>query len=272
MGLFFILGAVHALVVPSIYNQLPLVRGFAAILMIIGAGSWVYRAFLSGVFDKATPYEISAIRPLSSEVLEVMLSPVSKGIEYVPGQFVFLSFAEPDLSEPHPFTINSHPGESELRFSIKALGDYTTKLQKALKTGIKAKVEGPYGCFDYRKGKRRQLWLAGGIGITPFLSFLQDVDDDHEITLVWSVNQADEAFYHEEIEALSINNPNFNYHRHVVVTEGYLQLAAHHVGSRPDDCSIYICGPEAMRQNFIKQLVELGIPVRDIHFEEFSFR
>jgi predicted ferric reductase len=272
MGLFFTVGAVHALMVPSLFSQLPIVRTYVAMAMAVAVGSWIYRVFLFSLFRRPKAYEVSATRSLNDRVTEVKLSARGDGIAHKPGQFVFLSFDGDDLSEPHPFTIASHPEGSELRFAIKALGDYTSQLKAALKPSAKARVEGPYGCFDHRQGNRRQLWLAGGIGITPFLSFLADVDDDREVTLVWSVNEAAEAFQHDEIEALAEGRPSVSYLRHVVASDGYLQLSERHMGGAPRACSVYICGPEAMRDSFIRQLVKLGVSRQDIHFEEFSFR
>lgn len=42
-----------------------------------------------------------------------------------------------------------------------------------LRPGQTVRVEGPYGCFDFRDGKRRQIWVGAGIGITPFLAGLK---------------------------------------------------------------------------------------------------
>ena len=56
-------------------------------------------------------------------------------------------------------------------FSIKGLGDYTRRLPKQLFPGQMVTVEGPYGRFDFRGDCPRQLWLAGGIGITPLPAF-----------------------------------------------------------------------------------------------------
>ncbi|MBF5003541.1 ferredoxin reductase family protein [Diaphorobacter caeni] len=97
-----------------------------------------------------------------------------------PGQFAFLSF---DRAEgAHPFTIASAPmalglsarGEPLLRFVIKPLGDCTSALAALLRVGQCVQIEGPYGRFD-AKGKvgRDQVWIAGGVGITPFLAFLE---------------------------------------------------------------------------------------------------
>jgi predicted ferric reductase len=96
------------------------------------------------------------------------------------GQFAFVRF---DAAEgAHPFTIASAPGslgtseqgEPLLRLVIKPLGDYTRTLGQRLQAGQRVDIEGPYGRFDGRGRRRRQqVWVAGGVGITPFLALLE---------------------------------------------------------------------------------------------------
>ena len=47
---------------------------------------------------------------------------------------------------------------------------YTAHLPHSLKLGDAATLEGPYGTFDFEVGRSRQIWVAGGIGITPFIA------------------------------------------------------------------------------------------------------
>lgn len=57
---------------------------------------------------------------------------------------------------------------------IKPLGDYTRSLQQRLQAGQPADIEGPYGCFDGRGARhRQQVWVAAGVGVTPFLALLE---------------------------------------------------------------------------------------------------
>lgn len=96
------------------------------------------------------------------------------------GQFVFVRF---DGTEgAHPFTIASAPhalgtspeGERLLRLVIKPLGDYTRTLQQRLRAGQRVDIEGPYGRFDGKGSRRRQqVWVAAGVGVTPFLALLE---------------------------------------------------------------------------------------------------
>ena len=96
------------------------------------------------------------------------------------GQFVFVRF---DAAEgAHPFTIASAPhalgtspeGEPLLRLVIKPLGDYTCTLHRRLHAGQRVDIEGPYGQFDGQGSRRRQqVWVAAGVGVTPFFALLE---------------------------------------------------------------------------------------------------
>lgn len=96
------------------------------------------------------------------------------------GQFVFVRF---DAAEgAHPFTIASAPdalgaspaGEPLLRLVIKPLGDYTRSLHQRLQAGQRVDIEGPYGRFDGQGAShRQQVWVAAGVGVTPFLALLE---------------------------------------------------------------------------------------------------
>lgn len=91
-----------------------------------------------------------------------------------PGQFAFVTF---DTKEgAHPFTIASADrGDGTVRFCVKALGDHTRRLGQTLAAGQPVRVEGPYGRFqlDRHDPERRQVWVAGGVGVTPFLAWLE---------------------------------------------------------------------------------------------------
>ncbi len=91
------------------------------------------------------------------------------------GQFAFVTFDRREGA--HPFTIASAPvpGERRVTFQIKALGDYTRTLASSLRVGQQVSVEGPYGRFQLAPDEAgaSQVWIAGGIGITPFLAWLE---------------------------------------------------------------------------------------------------
>lgn len=93
------------------------------------------------------------------------------------GQFVYARW--PGQEGAHPFTIASADGLQRadgrklLRLVIKPLGDFTRQLPQQVSPGQTLTIEGPYGCFDGQgAAERDQVWVAGGIGITPFLAQL----------------------------------------------------------------------------------------------------
>jgi len=105
------------------------------------------------------------------------------------GQFATLRVRRPmGWSEPHPFTISCPPGGDSLRFTIKASGDFSTAIGKVA-AGTPVLCEGPYGVFcpDFAR-ERNVVMIAGGVGITPFLSAIRHaatVAPEARITLIW---------------------------------------------------------------------------------------
>jgi predicted ferric reductase len=179
------------------------------------------------------------------------------------------------LAESHPFTVSSAPAENNLRLSIKASGDWTQYLGEHLKPGTPAKVDGSYGMFNYKTGKPRQIWIAGGIGITPFLSWVRDFDEHPgvNVDLFYSVRSQAEALFLDELHAASAQR---SFRVHVLYsTQGGRLSAANVVELSQGGLigkSIYLCGPLAMITALSGQFRRLGVAAGDIHFEEFNFR
>jgi predicted ferric reductase len=87
-----------------------------------------------------------------------------------------------------------------------------------------ARVQGGHGGFNYKSGARQQVWVAGGIGITPFLSWLRDFGErlEQQIDFYYTVRSADEVLYLDEIQAAAARQPNFRPHIHVTAKDGRL--------------------------------------------------
>ena len=277
IGVFFILAFIHSLTIGNPLHALIAIT-WVQIFFIIGTISYLYTEIFGGIFKKFLPYKVEAVKHPNASSTEVTLRPRKEPIKKQrAGQFLFVRFPrDKDLNESHPFTISSAPAEDVLRLTIKASGNFTRELFAKLKEGSDAIIEGAYGMFDYKTGGPRQIWIAGGIGLTPFLSFVRDMDGNlqHRVDLYYTVRHPEEAIFVDELEAAAAKNPGLNLHIRYSAKEGSLTIEdiVKNAGGNISGYDVYLCGPLPMMQAFEKKMMELGLPKNNIHYEEFNFR
>jgi len=276
IGIFFILGFIHSLTVKALDALIPIT--WVQMFFILGTVSYLYTEIFGGLFKKYIPYTVEAVKHPNQSTTEVTMrakkSPIKRQRA---GQFLFVYFPQDKiLSESHPFTISSAPHEDVLRLTIKASGDFTRYLFGNLKPNSDAVIEGAYGMFDYKSGGQKQIWLAGGIGVTPFLSFIRDMNGSlaHHVDFYYTVRHPEEALFVDEMKAAAARNPQLKPHIRFSATEGSLTIdhILQNAGGNVSDHHVYMCGPLPMIQAFEKKFLELGLPPQQIHYEEFNFR
>jgi len=271
MGVFYVMAVIHGFMVFSLIKELPITRVYVFGMAILGVIAWIYRAFLYNLFNKKLDYTVSAVNSIDSQTAELILKPVNQKLDFSAGQFAFFTFPSISKKEQHPFTVSSHPSEENLRLVVKGLGDYTDGIAAKLKPGDTAKVEGPFGHFTNQHiSKNEQVWIAGGIGITPFISLAKDITNQ-KIKLIWCLSNKEEASLITELENIASTKPNLEFIIWPSDEKGYLN--ADDLGVT--DFSKYaflICGPEGLKKSIFKQLKAKGANKNDIWDEEFSFR
>lgn len=271
-GLFVVAIVWHSLYAPAYVHRVALLAGYVYTIAALGLLAWLYREFVFARVGPFRAFTVGATRKLGEHVLEVTLEPEAAGpFARKAGQFAFASFAAGPSREQHPFTISSGPA-SDPRFSVLASGDFTDALQGGLPAGSAVRIEGPYGAFTVDRGGPSQVWLAGGIGITPFLAMAADLGPDTRVLLVWSVRTRGEAVYDGDLAALAARKPNLEYRLHVTSESGHLALATLRPEAGIAEDSVFLCGPLPMRVEFLRQLKSLGVPRCRIFFEEFRLR
>jgi predicted ferric reductase len=276
-GIFFTLGFIHSITITTSLDALVAIT-WVQLFFIIGLVSYLYTEIFGRYFGKYLHYTVEAVRHPSGQTTEVTLAPVGKAIgPRRAGQFLFVRFPKSKgLDEVHPFTISSGEQEPVLRLTIKVSGDFTRRLFEGLEPGAAAVVEGPFGGFVQEVGGPRQVWVAGGIGITPFLSFVRSMGAGFErrAMLVHAVSRREEALFVEEFQQAAAANPGFNFVLRVTSEQGSLTVAdvLAAVGERPEECSYFLCGPFGMIEAFQQGLMAAGVPAAQIHFEEFRLR
>ncbi|GKU25896.1 ferredoxin reductase family protein [Clostridium folliculivorans] len=219
-------------------------------------------------------FKVSKLKVVSDGTLEITGKALGRNIEFKPGQFAFIKLIGKDSKfASHPFTISAAPTEREIQFTIKSLGDDTKVLLETLKLGDKFAVEGPHGNFDYKEGSKNQIWIAGGIGVTPFRSFLQaKVREDYSIDFFYAYNSEQDGAYLEELEKLTLDS-NVRLHLFNFKDKGFLsveQMKNYTELNQVED--VYFCGPKGMRESLKTQFKKSNFNNINMHYEQFQFK
>lgn len=274
LGAVLVLGVIHSLFVPSDLSRDPVFRNYMLLLMSLGLIPYLYRTVFYRFFIKRIDYSISEIDYISPNVIEILMTPIRENLSYMPGQFVFVDFDKSNLpAEIHPFSLTSSPTDNHLSFAAKIEGDFTKKLMKVNIDSI-VKVEGGFGRFSYLLSPtKEQVWIAGGIGITPFISMAKSLINNYgySITLYYSVKNKDEVLYFNKLQKLSANGLGLTFIPWYSQEKG--RLSAKAINDLDSDLfkkDIYICGPPPMMKGLIDQLVQLRVKKSHIHSEEFA--
>ena len=277
MGLFFIIVSVHVFLVLYDGEELALLSPpgvVLAVLLLAGLVAYGYKQLLYPQKEKHS-FVLSAVNRLE-RATEVVLKPRGGMFPFEPGQFAFITIDADGFREAHPFTISSGAKEDGLRFTMKVLGDYTRRVRDELVAGADAGIEGPYGRFNPLRGPEKQVWVAGGIGITPFLSVLRTMAPGHgkTIRLHYCVRAAREALFFDELEARADELGGVTITRFDSDTGARVDadVIGNDLGGALADWSYYFCGPKPMIVAVSGGLTERGVPAHRIHREEFELR
>lgn len=212
----------------------------------------------------------------------------NKRLDYRAGQYIFVRFMSSALpKESHPFSIVSAPstGENSLVVMAKESGDYTEKL-KLLRQGDKAVIEGPYGDFWSNSAAAKEnpiVLLAGGIGITPHLSILDEqlaANPERSVHLIWGAAHIQDTFNLDMFKKMEQDNPNFRFYLilsredHPPYSHGQINteyLSEIGINALYSNADFFICGPSGMMTAMESILINNGVDTSRIHIEKFAF-
>lgn len=225
------------------------------------------------------PYTIVAVAQEAVDTWSLYFK--GSAIKHKPGQFMLISLLrQGKRSASHPFTISSSPDSDSISITPKELGDFTSTI-KHTKLGDRAFIDAPYGIFSYLNLPQTNLvMLAGGIGITPFMSMLRYMKSypyPYQITLLWGNKKEAQIAFKEELNQLAVALPSFKWipvmsHQSDWNGEtGYLSfelIQKYH--QLNDDTHFLLCGPPPMTQAVLKFLSNAGISRNRVHFEVFE--
>jgi predicted ferric reductase len=230
------------------------------------------------------PARIEAIRQHAGQVMEIVCRPQTGWPGHRAGQFLFADFGQTGEGA-HPFTIASdwNAKDGTLTLAIKALGDFTNQLSSQLETGQRLTLEGPYGSFDFlpensvdrSNGSRHQIWVAGGIGITPFLARLGELARTNKAQqmngdLFYCTPNRKPGDFPSQLEPLC-QAAGIKLHCRQTDQDGPLSAQEVKACLQPTS-SVWFCGPAAWGTALGKSLIAHGLPETAFHREAFEFR
>ncbi len=247
------------------------------VLAALAVGAVTWRFVFSRRIGRLR-YRVARVIAVANNLVELVLEPAGRRrLNYAAGQFVYMAPFDRQLSaghgEEHPYTLSSSPEEDVLRIAIKDLGDASRAIQ-TIRPGSRVTIEGPYGGFFTDREAAKQVWIAGGIGITPFLGrarWLHGTQRRCDIRLVYCVQDEARARFLGELQAIAEALDGFEVIPHFFYRQGPLDsgfLAAH----VPDlaEREAFVCGPPGLNTLARRLLTSADVARKRIHTEEFE--
>lgn len=222
---------------------------------------------------------IERIRELKEDVREIrfrFLSP--ERVDYQAGQFILVQIQkEPVLFRAYSISSFNEDGTGLSVTVKKAPQGYGTDIVfNQFSVGEKIQLEGPMGGeLLVDKEAEKVVFVAGGIGITPFVPLVQEMTQKDnkvkEVHLVYGVNKEQELMYDEYFEEMKKTNPKFRYHKVVASDDSWKGRRGFVTDilkeMELEGSKVYMCGPKPMINPTVKQLQSQGVKEEDIFFE-----
>lgn len=232
------------------------------------------------------PYRVARVVEERGDAWTLTVEPNGHaGVAFAPGQFVWLTVGQsPFRMSEHPFSIASEPRpDGTIELTVKALGDFTSTIGRIV-PGTRAYVDGPYGAFSIdRHPAEGLLFVAGGIGVAPMMSFLRTMAaraDRRPVTLIYAYRRWERMTHREAIDALAgrlnltvvyvLDEPPDGWTgERGRVTAALLERHLPARGLR-QGVECFICGPTAMIESVERDLVRCGVPMGHVRSELFD--
>jgi len=226
---------------------------------------------------KKYPARVKAIYNSIEGVYTLVLESLDKPFKYSPGQFLHLAIDEYDPAGQWPdsrcFSMQSSPDEELIKITYAVKGQFTTRMQQELQPGSEVTLKLPYGdLFTQPHNKENTVFIAGGTGITPFLSlFTHDSFNEYINPHIYLGFRSQEYnIYQNEFDLMNRIREQF-----VPIsvfyqdTDGILDISKIYQASNPDS-SFFISGPPVMIKTFKKYLISNGVIVSQVFTDDWE--
>lgn len=198
-------------------------------------------------------------------------------LSWLPGQYMHYIIphdSPDDRGDERWFTISSAPHEGEIWITTRVFGDKSSSFKRALaylQPGQTVEADGIEGDFVVDDPSSKHIFVAGGIGITPFRSMLNQLDFDSapiNVELLYANRDEADIPFKEELETLAAKHDQF----HITYFIGDHQIdetALRDVAERTAGGIFYLSGPEPMVAALKTKVEQIGIPAERIKIDDF---
>lgn len=214
-------------------------------------------------------------KPVISNVKTFVFSP-AEPLVWQAGQYIHYVLPHEDADDRGTerwFTISSAPFEEDVCITTRIFDDEASSFKKALSNltaGHELEVDPPEGGFTISDTSRHYVFIAGGIGITPFRSILKQLDfegKEVKIDLLYANKTEEDVVFKDELEALSAKHPEFTIT--YFIGENIIDEVALKQFHSSDNPYIYISGPEPMVDSVKEKLTGIGFDESQIKLDHF---
>jgi ferredoxin-NADP reductase len=224
----------------------------------------------------------------NDKVSSVFLRAESKIPKFIPGQFLHFALDEYDPSsgfwpDSRVFSIASSPKDNYIRITYSVKGAFTQRMYNEIKEGNRYWIKLPYGHFIINESSKDVILIAGGTGITPFISYLlsRDSGSKNLIHLFYGIREERLFIFNNEI-VYAYNKGNiklylyceegsFELSNGIVVNKGIINKEdAIEVAKNNLSSTIMISGPQSMINYFVDNLVSNNINRERILLDEWE--
>jgi ferredoxin-NADP reductase len=217
--------------------------------------------------------KIQSMKHITHDVLQ-LVTEKPEDYDFIPGQATHISINKPDWKgKKNPFTFTSLPEDDFLEFSIKTYPAHkgVTNEMLKLKKDDELILHDVFGAISY---KGEGVFIAGGAGVTPFISIFRNLQSRNEIgknKLIFANKMKRDIILKDEFEDTLgrnfvniLSDEQLEEYSHGLITEGFLEEYVSGLTKH-----VYVCGPPTMMEAVLKQLSNLGVPKDAITVETF---
>lgn len=220
--------------------------------------------------------EVVSVENPIPDIRTVTLRPLEKAYKYNPGQFLHLALDEYDPSKQWPesrcFSMQSPPDQDTIKITFAAKGKFTERMARELVPGKVIHVKLPYGdIFSAEHDKDRSVFVAGGTGITPFLSLFTSGEFAayKGPKLYFGVRNPSHHLYAADLDKARGLNPSFTVTLLDEEKDGRLDIGKIFTANGPS-AVYFISGPPVMIKSFRSSLAANGVPAENIRTDDWE--